>query len=119
MRVRMSRTMSRVHEIAERFRGGPSAIALTCQEILFDGAPILCVVRKDRVWQFLCGKDHSSEDVREVDRSADPRITTVGEMVALDPSVSPVATMNDRHILRREGVEAPWVPEDDLSPLPF
>jgi hypothetical protein len=107
--------LTRILDIASRFRGGPSAIALTCPEILYEDAAILCVVRKGGVWQFLCGRDHSSGDVWEDDRGSDPRITTVAEMVARDPSVVAVATMNDRHILRRESVEAPWVPEDDLS----
>jgi hypothetical protein len=100
--------------IASRFHGGPSASALVCPEVLFQGAPILCVCRKNNVWQFLCGKDHSHEHVYERDEG-DPRMTTVAEVVALDASVAHVATMHDRHIVRRRSVAAPWVPDDDLS----
>jgi hypothetical protein len=98
-------------EIASRFHGGPNATALSCPEVLLEGSPILCVVRKNNVWQFLCGRDHSAENVCY----GDPRVTTVRDMVALDPSVAPVATMNDRHILRRRSVTEPWAPDDDLS----
>jgi hypothetical protein len=98
--------------IASRFRGGPGATALSCPEVLFENAPILCVVRKDDVWQFLCGRDHSSEHIESYDH---PLVTTVREMVERDPSVAPVATMNDRHILRRRSVSEAWVPNDDLS----
>jgi hypothetical protein len=100
--------------IASRFDGGPSATALLCPEILSGGAPILCVCRKNSVWQFLCGRDHSHEHVYE-EHADDSRMTTVQEVVALDPSVAPVATMHDRHIVRRRSVADPWVPDDDLS----
>jgi hypothetical protein len=98
--------------IASRFRGGPDATALSCPEVLLEGEPILCVVRKNDMWQFLCGRDHSGEHITSYD---DPLVRTVKEMVARDPSVAPVATMNDRHILRRRSVSEPWVPHDDLS----
>jgi hypothetical protein len=99
-------------EIVSRFRGGPDATALSCPEVLLEGAPILCVVRKNHVWQFLCGRDHSSEHIVSYEH---PLVRTVKEMVSRDPSVAPVATMNDRHILRRRSVSDPWVPDDDLS----
>jgi len=99
--------------IAARFQGGPSTTALLCPETLC-GAPILCVSRRNNVWQFLCGKDHSHEHVYE-EHADDPRMTTVQEVVARDPSVADVATMNDRHILRRRSLADSWVPDDDLS----
>jgi hypothetical protein len=89
---------SEILAIASRFRGGPDATALSCPEVLFEGEPIRCVARKNDVWQFLCGRDHSSEHITSYDH---PLVRTVKEMVAHDPSVAPVATMNDRHILRR------------------
>jgi hypothetical protein len=98
--------------IASRFCGGPDATALWCPEVLLEGEPILCVVRKNDVGQFLCGRDHSREDITSYDH---PLVRTVKEMVAHDPSVAPVATMNDRHILRRRSASEPWMPHDDLS----
>jgi hypothetical protein len=105
--------MDDIFRIASRFHGGPSATALVCSEVLTTGAPILCVCRKNLVWQFLCGKDHSSEHVYEADH--DPRMTTVQEVVARDPSVAPVATLRDLHIAQRRSVSDPWMPVDDLS----
>jgi hypothetical protein len=101
-----------VLEIAARFSGGPDAPALSCPEVLVAGMPILCVVRKNNIWQFLCGRDHSAEHVYGYDA---PLVRTVREMVALDPTIAAVATMNDRHILRRRSVSERWEPEDDLS----
>jgi len=99
-------------EIASRFHGGQDARALSCPEVLLEGAPILCVVRKCDVWQFLCGRDHSSETILSYDHTM---VRTVLEMVTRDPSVAPVATMNDRHILRRRTMRDQWEPDDDLS----
>jgi hypothetical protein len=96
--------------IASRFRGGPSETALVCTEVM-EGAPILCIVRKCEVWQFLCGRDHSSEYIPLVD----PRIWSVGRVVTRDPTVAPVATMHDHHIARRRTPSDPWSPQDDLS----
>ena len=101
-----------VLQIASRFHGGSDAPALSCPEVLGGGDPILCVARKDNIWQFLCGRDHSAEHVYGYDG---PLVRTVREMVALDPTVGAVATMNDRHILRRRSASEPWEPEDDLS----
>ncbi len=99
--------------IASRFRdGGPDVPALLCRDVLFREAPILCVVRKDYIWQFLCGQDHSDEHVYGYD---DPMVVTVKEVVTLDHSVAPVARMNDRHIVTRTSVDDPWVPVDDRS----
>jgi hypothetical protein len=103
--------MDDVLAIASRFHGGATATALVCTEILFCGVPILCVTRKGHVWQFLCGEDHPSQDVWGID----PCVTTVQDVVARDPSVAAVATMNDRHIVRRRSLSDPWVPVDDLS----
>jgi hypothetical protein len=100
-----------VDEIAGRFCGGPTAIALTCREVREQTAPILCVTRKSHVWQFLCGKDHSGDHVRP----GDPDVVTVLDVVARDPSVGPVATLNERHYVLRRSVSDPWVPHDDLS----
>jgi hypothetical protein len=105
--------MDDILQIASRFHGGPSATALVCPEVSSEGAPILQVVRKDHVWQFLCGADHSREHVW-VGKS-DPRITTVENVVSLDPSVEAVATLNDRHIAQRRTLSDPWVPDDDVS----
>lgn len=104
--------MDDVLTVASRFRGGPNATALACPEVSVDGAAILCIVRKNNVWQFLCGRDHSAEYVTSY---SDPVVTTVKEIVARDPSVAPVATMNDHHIAERESPSEPWVPRDDLS----
>lgn len=112
MTIDTSEDEHEILEIASRFRGGPDATALSCPEVLSDGAPILCVVRKDHVWQFLCGRDHSDGHIWSYDH---PLVTTVRRMVELDRSVAPVATMNDRHIIRRRSVSEPWVPDDDLS----
>jgi hypothetical protein len=112
-RAILSVPMDDILAIASRFDGGPSATALVCPEIMSGGAPILCVCRKNNVWQFLCGRDHSAEHVYEAD--GDPRMTNVMEVVARDPSVAHVATMHDRHIVRRRSVADPWTPDDDLS----
>jgi len=98
--------------IASRFRDGPNAKALVCSEVL-EGAPILWVCRKHYIWQFGCGRDHSDGHVYEADD--DPRITTVLEIVARDPSVAACATLNDHHIAYRRTANEPWVPHDDLS----
>ncbi len=102
----------KVLAIASRFHGGADAPALSCPEVLAGGMPILCVVRKNNIWQFLCGRDHSAEHIYGYDG---PLVRTVKEMVAVDPSVGAVATMSDRHILRRRSVSEPWEPDDDLS----
>jgi len=99
-------------DIASRFHGGPDAPALSCPEVLVEGMPILCVVRKNNIWQFLCGRDHSAEHIYGY---AGPLGRTVLEMVALDPTVGSVATMNERHIVRRHSVSEAWEPTDDLS----
>ncbi len=97
--------------IASRFRDGLRA--LVCTEVLH-GAPILVVCRKGFIWQFGCGKDHSDGHVYE--GSGDPRLgLTVRDVVARDPSVGEVATLNDRHIAYRATTSEPWVPHDDLS----
>jgi hypothetical protein len=112
--------------IASRFRDGPRALGpralgpralgprvLVCTEVLH-GAPILVVCRKGFIWQFGCGKDHSDGHVWEEDD--DPRLgLTIRDVVARDPSVCEVATLNDRHIAHRATASESWVPHDDLS----
>jgi len=98
--------------IAARFRGGPSATALMCTEVLA-GAPILWVCRKGFIWQFGCGMDHSDGHVYE--GSGDPQLVTVIDAVSRDPSVAPLATMNDRHIAYRSSPSDPWLLHDDTS----
>lgn len=101
----------KIASIASRFRDGPRA--LVCTEVLH-GAPILWVCRKNFIWQFGCGKDHSDGHVWEVDN--DPRLgLTIRDVVARDPSVGEVATLNDHHIAYRATTSGPWVPHDDTT----
>jgi hypothetical protein len=101
----------KITAIASRFRDDPRA--LVCTEVLL-GAPILWVCRKGFIWQFGCGRDHSHEHVYE--GSGDPCLAlTIHDIVARDPSVGEIATLNDHHIAYRATTSEPWTPHDDLS----
>jgi len=79
----------------------PNCAVLTVREIVFDGAPILCVAHDadDQGWQFLGATD------------PDPsRAVVVGlsEIVELDPSVLEVADLPPGWSAKRVSITAAW-----------
>jgi hypothetical protein len=80
--------------------------ALTCPEVWHQDAPILCAVRSLMGFQFLCGRDHSGDDPLSA------IVVPLLDVIARDPSVEGVATINDGHVAWRPAVGVPWEPTD-------
>ena len=93
---------------------GVSGIVLVCPEVR-GGAPVLHVCRNGEGLHLLCGKAHESELWAF---SPEPQVmihVRLAELLAEDPSLADVATMNERHTVSRVTRGGPWVPNDDQS----
>jgi len=84
--------MNSIADIASRFVGGPHAPAYVCSDA-WERGMIFCVKREGDIWYFLCGDDHGRRDKRVV--------VTVAEVVARDPSLASLATLNEHPISLR------------------
>ena len=85
-----------------------SGAAFVCTHVAA-GRPVLVVIRDEPVeqadtgWQFLCGDDDEDEE---------PRIWSLAEVLASDPSLIPLASLPVGTALRRSALGLPWTSVD-------
>jgi hypothetical protein len=98
------------HEIDRnwKFDQGREVTAITTEQVLEQGLPILEVIHfgDDCSWAFLCG---TTED------ESDARLVNMETIVAIDPSLSEIASLEPGQIAYRDFIGDAWeiVEEED------
>lgn len=84
------------------FKDDPNTAVIICCHILNNEEPILYVTHdeEDGMWQFLCGKEHSSDEAR---------IVSLKEVFELDVSVSALKDMPYGYYAERQMQDTNWV----------
>lgn len=82
---------------------------IACRNVLHGGAPILRVAKDEGGWQLLCGGNHADNDLDGAETS------TLGELVARDPSLNELADKGRWTEAEREHPGGDWTLYDDTD----
>ncbi len=86
------------------FKDKPNTAAFTCTHIINKEKPILFVSHDDDdgSWQFLCGNDHTNEEIR---------IVSLGTIYEIDKSVKKIANLDYGKTAYRNDENSKWIIE--------
>lgn len=83
------------------FSDDPHTACIVCSHVLNKEEPITYISHdEDGMWQFLCSKEHTTDDAR---------IVSLEEVYALDPSIGEVADMPCGCCINKKESEASYV----------
>ncbi|MCM1356060.1 MAG: hypothetical protein NC212_06620 [Staphylococcus sp.] len=83
------------------FEDAPDTATIICRHIVEDNAPILYVSHDedDGMWQFLCGKDHETNDAK---------LVSLKWVYDHDPSVGLLKDLPIGYVAERSSVHDKW-----------
>ena len=83
------------------FKDSPRVAIITCTHIINDNEPILYVAHDadDGCWQFLCGREHDTEDAK---------VVALEEIYDIDKSIGKIANLNYGWCATRENINDKW-----------
>ena len=83
------------------FKDKTNTASITCVHILDEKKPILYVSHDadDGCWQFLCGKEHNSED---------SRVVSLQQIYEFDKSIKEIANLEYGKIVYRKDKNSKW-----------
>ena len=83
------------------FKDKPNVAVITCTHVIDEGQPILFVTHDadDGCWQFLCGKEHSTNDAK---------VVALEEIYNLDESLKEISSLGYGEQARREDKNSAW-----------
>lgn len=82
------------------FADAPDTACFTCRHVLEDNKPILYVSHdEDGYWQFLCGGNHTEDDVR---------IVSLANILSIDESMGDLAELDYGEYAEAEDEMSDW-----------